>query len=106
MSPLRSCPSCGSGLVQPLGWQQQVNGEVLVELRCPECFVVVQACHTGTELAELDRHQAASREVMVAAYERAVADNMAALGDALREGLERDLVTADDFAPRPSGRAA
>ena len=104
MSPLPSCPTCGSGLVQPLRWQQRQGGDLLVELRCPECFVVVQICHTSEEMAALDRSQAASREVLVAAYERAVAENMAALADAFREGLARDLVTADDFAPR--GRRA
>jgi hypothetical protein len=55
-------------------------------------------------MAALDRSQAASREVITAAYERAVAENMEALADALREGFARDLVGADDFAPRPARR--
>ena len=100
MSPLPSCASCGSRLVQPLRWKQRPAGDVLVELRCPECFVVAQAAHTTEQMAVLDRDQAACREVLVAAYEQAVAENMAALADALHEALARDLVGADDFAPR------
>jgi hypothetical protein len=100
------CPSCGSELLQPLRWQQQGTDELLVELRCPECHVVMQACHTSEEMQALDRRQAASREQIVAAYEQAVAESMEALATNLREALERDLVGADDFAPRRLPRAA
>src|SRR3954447_26616722 len=100
MSSQPSCPSCGSGLVQPLRWQQRSSGELLVELRCPECFVVTQACHTAKEMQELDRRQNASRDQIVAAYERTVAENMEALAANLAEAFARDLVGADDFAPR------
>jgi hypothetical protein len=97
---LPTCPSCGSDLVQPLRWQQRKGGELLVELRCPECYVVMQACHTASEMEELDRRQTASRDLIVAAYERAVAESMEELAVALREAFARDLVGADDFAPR------
>jgi hypothetical protein len=86
--------------VQPLRWQQRKNGELLVEMRCPECYVVMQACHTPQEMEELDRRQSASREEIVAAYERSVSESMTALADNLREALARDLVGPDDFAPR------
>ena len=72
---------------------------MLVELRCPECFVVMQACHTPEEMAELDRRQSASREQIVAAYERSVAESMETLADTMREAFERDLLGPDDFAP-------
>src|SRR3954470_18718413 len=100
MSTLPACPACGSELVQPLRWQHHGSGELLVDLRCPECFVVVQASHTAQEMKDLDRRQAASREQIVAAYERAVSENMEAMATSLREALARDLVDADDFAPR------
>jgi predicted amidophosphoribosyltransferase len=101
---LPTCPSCGSDLVQPLRWQQRKGGELLVELRCPECYVVMQACHTAAEMAELDRRQTASRDQIRAAYDQAVTESMESLADALREALARDLVCADDFAPRPLRR--
>jgi hypothetical protein len=96
--------------VQPLRWQQRKSGELLVELRCPECYVVMQACHTPSEMEALDRRQTASRDQISAAYEQAVAESMEALADQLHEAFARDLVTADDFAPRrrprPLPRAA
>jgi hypothetical protein len=87
--------------VQPLRWQQRRNGELLVELRCPECHVVMQACHSKQEMEELDRRQSAGRDQIVAAYEASVTESMECLAENLREALERDLVGPDDFAPRP-----
>ena len=101
MTALQVCPGCGSDLVQPLRWQQRRNGELLVELRCPECHVVMQACHSPQEMEELDRRQSAGREQIVAAYEQSVSESMESLAANLREALERDLVGPDDFAPRP-----
>jgi hypothetical protein len=73
---------------------------MVVELRCPECQIWLQACCSRLELAELDKRQAATRELMVDAYERSVAESMEALADCLAAALELDLVDADDFAPR------
>ena len=92
--------------MQPLRWQQRKSGELLVELRCPECEVVKQACHTPKEMEELDRRQSQSREQIVAAYERSVAEAMEALAANLAEALERDLLSADDFIVRRHRRAA
>ncbi len=80
-----------------MGWQQRRSGELLVELRCPECFVVMQAYHTAKEMQELDRRQKASREEIVAAYERCIAESIEAAADNLREAFARDLVGPDDF---------
>lgn len=104
MSLLPTCPGCGSDLVQPLRWQQRADAELLVELRCPECFVVAQACLSPTEMEELDRRQSGYRELLVAAYEQAVADNMEATAASLHEAFARDLVGADDFATPPRRR--
>jgi hypothetical protein len=73
---------------------------MVVELRCPECDAWLQACCSRGELAEIDKRQAATRELMVDAYERSVAESMEALADCLAAALELDLVGADDFAPR------
>jgi hypothetical protein len=92
------CPGCGSDLVQPLRAEQH-GAELLVELRCPECFLVTQTCQTARELAALDRRQMASRDQIVAAYERSVEESMTALADTLAEAFARDLLGPDDFAP-------
>ena len=100
VSAFASCPGCGSALLQPLRSRPGDAGEMVVELRCPECHAWLQACCSRSELAELDKRQAATRELMVDAYERSVAESMEALADCLAAALELDLVGADDFAPR------
>ena len=77
---------------------------MLVDLRCPECMTHLQAPYTRADMAELDRRQSEWREEIVAAYERSVTENMEALATSLREALARDLVGADDFAPRAARR--
>ena len=72
---------------------------MLVDLRCPECFTWMQECCTRGELAELDKRQAAWRELIVDAYEQSVTESMEALAVCLGAALELDLVGADDFAP-------
>ena len=95
---LTSCPSCGSGFLQPLRCEAQSDDEVLVELRCPECTTRFQAAFTRAEMAELDRRETEWREEIVAAYERSVTESMEALAACLVPALDRDLIGADDFA--------
>jgi len=104
MVVLSVCPGCGSDLLQPLGWEQHADGEVLVELRCPECYAWVQISHTQAEMRALDRLHASFRDELRCAYEARVAENMEALADSLRDAFERDLLGPDDFAPRLSDR--
>jgi hypothetical protein len=73
--------------------------KMMVELRCPECHAWMQERCTRGQLAELDKHQAASRELLVDAYERSVAESMEALAVCFAAALARDLVDADDFRP-------
>ena len=100
MPVISLCPSCGSALLQPLRSRPGSDGGMIVDLRCPECFTWLQECCSALDLSELDKRQAASREVLVDAYERSVTESMEALADCLRMALALDLVGADDFAPR------
>ena len=97
------CPGCGSALLQPLKSRPGSGGEMMVDLRCPECFLWMQECCTRGELAALDKRQAAWRELLVEEYERSVTESMEALIECLGAALELDLVGADDFAPRRAG---
>ena len=97
------CPGCGSALLQPLRSRPAGDDEMLVDLRCPECFMWMQECCSRFDLAELDKRHAAWRELLVDAYERSVAESMEALAVCFRQALELDLVGADDFAPRRVG---
>jgi hypothetical protein len=95
-----ACPSCSSALVQPLGWKVCANEEIVIDLRCPECFTWMQGCFTPEEMRELDRVSTQRREQVVRAYEHFTAQSMEALADILAVALALDLVGPDDFAPR------
>jgi hypothetical protein len=75
---------------------------VAVDLRCGECGSWITEACTRAEVRELDRRQAEWRELIVAAYERSVAETMDALARCLGAALALDLIGADDFAPRVS----
>jgi hypothetical protein len=101
-----TCPHCGSSFLQPLRCEARAQDSVAVELRCGECGRwVTQAC-TRAEVRELDKRQADWREVIIAGYERCVAESMDALATCLGAALARDLIGADDFAPRRYPRPA
>jgi hypothetical protein len=102
---LTACPSCDSRFLQPMRCEPQADGSVLVDLRCPDCMTVLQLPYTREEMQALDRSEAASREEIVAAYERSVSENMEALAAVLGPALEQDLVGADDFARGGRGRS-
>lgn len=74
-----------------------------MDLRCPDCMTHLQARFSRADMVELDRSQGEWREVIVAAYERSVAESMEALVACFVPALEQDLIGADDFA-RPSRR--
>lgn len=106
MAVLSACPGCGSSFLQPLRCETTGADQILVELRCSDCMIWMQATHSRAEMRELDRRQAAWRAAILAEYERSVAESMEQLAACLEEALERDLVSADDFAPRLARRAA
>ncbi len=97
---LTACPSCGSNFLQPLRCEAHGDEDVLVDLRCPECMTWLQAPFSRADMAELDRCQSEWREAIASAYEQSVSESMAALADCLAAALARDLIGADDFAPR------
>ena len=106
MAHSADCPTCGSVLVQPLRWQAGDGGDIVVDLRCPECQTWMQAPFTKAGVEALDRAQAGARQSIVEAYERSVAESMEALAFCLGIALEQDLVGADDFARPLRGRVA
>jgi|GEM_PF-6947396 len=100
VAALTICPRCGSEFLQPLRCEAKGSDVMLVELRCSDCMLWLQAPHTRADMRELDRRQAAWRKAILVAYERAVTESMEALAETLSAALARDLVGADDFALR------
>jgi threonine synthase len=77
-----------------------------VDVRCSECGGAQTVTCTKAEVRELDRRQTEWRQEIIAAYERLVAEAMDALATCLGAAFERDLIGADDFAPRRFARPA
>jgi len=88
-------------LLQPLRWEQLPGGDFEVRLRCPNCETCFKVIHTPAAMRELDLRQTEGRDRLVAAYEEMVSESMKALATSLAAAFTRDLLTADDFAPRP-----
>lgn len=99
MADLSVCPSCGSGLVQPLRWEERDDGRLELDLRCPECFAWMRGRFDPEDVEALDRTLRAARETLTAAHDQCVTESMEAMAECLEAAMARDLVTADDFAP-------
>jgi hypothetical protein len=102
VAAMTMCPSCGSTYLQPLRCEARAADVVVVELRCSDCMVWVKSPHTRADMRELDRRQAEFRTILVAQYERLVAESMEAMATCLTHAFELDLVSADDFRPKLS----
>ena len=87
--------------MQALRWEHAPGGALDVGLRCPECESCFRAVLTPAAMRDLEAVQAAARSALLGTYERVVSESMEALAACLAGALARDLVTADDFAPRP-----
>ena len=97
------CPGCHSPLLHPQRQRAAAAATVSVDLRCAECGAWTRASYSAAELERLDAEQVLGRLALVRSYERCVSESMEALADCLATALERDLVGADDFAPRRAG---
>ena len=96
---LCECPHCGSRLVHPTHWQVKPDGAISLQLRCPECLAAMDGTFPAARVRELDRELAVGRAEVRECYDRAVRRHMYQELQALRQGLSRDLITADDFRP-------
>lgn len=97
---LCECPHCASRYVHPTRWEAQPDGAITLHLRCPECLAAMRGTFSVTRVRELDRELSAGRARVRDSYQRAVRRHMYQELQALRNALARDLISADDFAPR------
>jgi hypothetical protein len=96
---LCECPHCSSRFVHPTQWRAHPDGAISLSLRCPECLTAMEGTFPVARVRELDRALAYGRAEVRDCYDRAVRRNMYQELQALRNGLARDLIGADDFAP-------
>lgn len=103
---LHICPRCGSSLVQPTCWEQ-AGGRSLWRIwrRCPECEWSCQGVHGEREIDAFDEQLDIGAHALADELRELERANMREMADAFVRGLERDLITADDFAG-PATRSA
>jgi hypothetical protein len=97
---LCECPHCASRYVHPTQGEAQPDGAIALKLRCPECLAAMEGAFPAARVRELDRELASGRALVRDAYERVVRRHMYQELQAMRNALARDLISADDFAPR------
>ena len=95
---LHVCDGCGSGLVQPTGWEQAGDrGHWRLWRRCPECEWCTDSVHGEREIDDFDEQlDFGTREL---AEELPVLErtNMEHVIDTFVTALEADLIGPDDF---------
>lgn len=96
---LHVCPACGSGLVQPIAWEQQGdrNGW-MVSRRCPECEWSGQSVHGEVEIDAFDEQLDLGSQELAGELRALEHANMSELASTFVAALEQDLIGADDFA--------
>lgn len=99
--PLNVCPHCESRFVQALSWRELRGGSIALQLRCPECRAWMAGVFCRERVEQLDRALQRGRAELSRLYRQTVEASMRNAADRLADGLARDLITADDFAPPP-----
>ena len=98
--PLAECPACRSVLVLPLSWRERPGERIVLMLRCPECEQRVEGEFSAEQVREYDLALRDGRKRLRQWHRTLTAQNMRDAAVALTAALERDLIGADDFAPR------
>lgn len=98
---LHLCPSCGSGMVQPLAWEPAGDRHNWrVWRRCPECEWRADGVFGETEIEAYDEELDRGAQQLTAELRERQRDNMTEMTTTFVAALEADLIGADDFAPR------
>jgi hypothetical protein len=96
---LHVCPECGSGLVQPVAWEQaRDRAHWRVWRRCPECEWFCQGVHDEDEIDAFDEQLDIGAHELADELRALEHSNMTTMADAFVVALTADLIGADDFA--------
>jgi hypothetical protein len=95
---LHACPDCGSGLVQPVAWEQVASSnEWRLWRRCPECEWHGDGVHREADIDDFDEMlDFGTRELAeeLRVFEQA---NMEEAADRFVAALHADLILPEDF---------
>jgi len=96
---LHVCPSCASGLVQPVAWEQtERRGHWHLWRRCPECEWRGDGVHGDLQVEAYDEELDSGTEAVATELKRLAEENMRRLADSFAAALAADLISAEDFA--------
>lgn len=97
LDDLTQCGSCGSGLVQPVAWQERSNETWQVELRCPECEVLSVTLVDDALAEQLTLFHERARATIELSMIRLASENAEREVERFAHALKRDLILPDDF---------
>jgi hypothetical protein len=104
---LHLCPRCGSGMVQPLAWEQAGSRtRWRVWRRCPECDWRHDGVHDEAAIEAYDEQLDRGAHELAAELRELQRANMAELVVTFVAALDADLIGADDFSRRMAGPPA
>jgi hypothetical protein len=91
------CPSCSSGLVQPLNWHEQGEGQWSVELRCPECEWCGRDSYSQREVDRYDEELDRGGQELIEDLRALTRANMEDEADRFAAALSADSILPEDF---------
>lgn len=94
---LHQCLNCASALVHPVEWEPTGPAAWSVLLRCPACEVYRLGVFEQAAMDEFDRELDRGDDVLRAAYQRLVGENMAAEADRFERALAAGAILPEDF---------
>jgi hypothetical protein len=95
---LTRCRRCGSTRVNPLDWHAEDGDTSWFLLRCGECLHEREVIITDVEAAQLDRDLQPGLEAIERIIDQLDHECMRWEAEIFTTALERDLITASDFA--------
>lgn len=96
---LHLCPECGSALVQPTAWEQELDrSHWRVWRRCPECEWTGESVHNELEVDVYDEQLDLGARELASELRALEHANMSEMAGAFVTALGNDLITADDFS--------
>jgi hypothetical protein len=94
---LHVCPSCGSDLVQPVGWSETADDKWELTLHCPNCDWLAEGVFDERQVYGLEDKLEEGLVAMLSDLRRMTQANMAEEVDRFVVALNADSILPEDF---------
>jgi hypothetical protein len=94
---LHMCPDCGSGLVQPIDWEEAPEDCWNLALNCPNCDWYTEGLYTADQVRDLEDRLDEGLADMLRDLQRLTQANMADQIDRFVIALHADHILPEDF---------